>query len=150
MRSGSMGETENMVTMHDLLDAQWMFDNHVDETYLRRGPRPRPLLAIISAASAQICTACQGRSGCAHRPPSRAPAHVHVEMPDFEVPGVTQLFESCNMQQSLLPNFPLHSLARESNWGNFSRNAKHLGEMQLNGFQCISVEQPRLVACLTS
>ena len=30
-----MGETENMVTMHDLLDAQWMFDNHVDETYLR-------------------------------------------------------------------------------------------------------------------
>ena len=24
MRSGSMGETENMVTMHDLLDAQWM------------------------------------------------------------------------------------------------------------------------------
>jgi len=36
VRSGSMGETENMVTMHDLLDAQWMFDNHVDETYLRR------------------------------------------------------------------------------------------------------------------
>lgn len=36
VRSGSMGETENMVTMHDLLDAQWMYDNHVDETYLRR------------------------------------------------------------------------------------------------------------------
>ena len=35
MRSGSMGETENMVTMHDLLDAQWLFDNHVDEAYLR-------------------------------------------------------------------------------------------------------------------
>jgi H/ACA ribonucleoprotein complex subunit 4 len=36
VRSGSMGETENMVTMHDLLDAQWLFDNHVDEAYLRR------------------------------------------------------------------------------------------------------------------
>ena len=35
VRSGSMGETENMVTMHDLLDAQWLFDNHVDEAYLR-------------------------------------------------------------------------------------------------------------------
>lgn len=35
VRSGIMGEKDNMVTMHDLLDAQWMFDNHKDETYLR-------------------------------------------------------------------------------------------------------------------
>ena len=35
MRSGIMGEKDNMVTMHDLLDAQWMYDNHKDETYLR-------------------------------------------------------------------------------------------------------------------
>lgn len=27
MRSGIMGEADNMVTMHDLLDAQWLFDN---------------------------------------------------------------------------------------------------------------------------
>ena len=38
MRSGIMGEKDNMVTMHDLLDAQWMFDNHKDEAYLRRAP----------------------------------------------------------------------------------------------------------------
>ena len=25
-----------MVTMHDILDAQWLYDNHKDETYLRR------------------------------------------------------------------------------------------------------------------
>lgn len=27
VRSGIMGEKDNMVTMHDLLDAQWMLDN---------------------------------------------------------------------------------------------------------------------------
>ena len=27
VRSGIMGEKDNMVTMHDLLDAQWMYDN---------------------------------------------------------------------------------------------------------------------------
>lgn len=25
-----------MVTMHDVMDAQWLYDNHKDETYLRR------------------------------------------------------------------------------------------------------------------
>ena len=35
MRSGIMGEANNMVTMHDLLDAQWLHDNHKDEAYLR-------------------------------------------------------------------------------------------------------------------
>lgn len=36
VRSGILGEKDNMVTMHDLLDAQWVHDNHKDETYLRR------------------------------------------------------------------------------------------------------------------
>ena len=42
VRSGIMGEKDNMVTMHDLLDAQWMFDNHKDETYLRFAHRCCP------------------------------------------------------------------------------------------------------------
>lgn len=25
-----------MVTMHDVLDAQWLYDHHQDESYLRR------------------------------------------------------------------------------------------------------------------
>ncbi|KAK9813175.1 hypothetical protein WJX72_010125 [[Myrmecia] bisecta] len=36
VRSGIMGEKDNMVTMHDVLDAQWTYDNHKDESYLRR------------------------------------------------------------------------------------------------------------------
>lgn len=27
---------DNMVTMHDVLDAQWQYDNNKDESYLRR------------------------------------------------------------------------------------------------------------------
>merc|ERR1712025_1149035 len=40
VRSGIQNETEGMVTMHDILDAQWLYDNHKDETYLRRVIRP--------------------------------------------------------------------------------------------------------------
>ncbi|TPX56004.1 hypothetical protein PhCBS80983_g04860 [Powellomyces hirtus] len=40
VRSGASGEDENMVTMHDVMDAQWVYDNTKDETYLRRVVRP--------------------------------------------------------------------------------------------------------------
>ncbi|XP_057533847.1 H/ACA ribonucleoprotein complex subunit 4 [Amaranthus tricolor] len=36
VRSGILGEKDNMVTMHDVMDAQWMYDNFRDESYLRR------------------------------------------------------------------------------------------------------------------
>ncbi|NXM30514.1 DKC1 protein, partial [Oxyruncus cristatus] len=36
VRSGVLGEKDNMVTMHDVLDAQWQYDNNKDESYLRR------------------------------------------------------------------------------------------------------------------
>jgi H/ACA ribonucleoprotein complex subunit 4 len=35
-RSGCMSENDYLVTMHDVLDAQWKYDNYKDETYLRR------------------------------------------------------------------------------------------------------------------
>jgi len=38
-RSGVMTE-KDAVTMHDILDAQWMYDNHKDESYLRRVIKP--------------------------------------------------------------------------------------------------------------
>jgi len=36
VRSGAMDEQENMVTLHDVLDAQWMLDNTRDESSLRK------------------------------------------------------------------------------------------------------------------
>lgn len=44
VRSGILGERNNMVTMHDVLDAQWLFDNSKDETYLRRVIMPLEVL----------------------------------------------------------------------------------------------------------
>jgi|ERR1043165_1138776 len=35
VRSGAMDETKGMVTLHDVMDAQWMQDNNRDEAYLR-------------------------------------------------------------------------------------------------------------------
>jgi len=40
VRSGAMDEQNGMVTLHDVLDAQWMMDNNRDESYLRRVIRP--------------------------------------------------------------------------------------------------------------
>ncbi|KAL5198910.1 hypothetical protein ABZP36_002422 [Zizania latifolia] len=36
VRSGILGEQDNMVTMHDVMDARWAMDNYNDESYLRR------------------------------------------------------------------------------------------------------------------
>ncbi|KAF7561302.1 hypothetical protein G7046_g2839 [Stylonectria norvegica] len=36
VRSGAMDETKGMVTLHDVLDAQWIMDNTRDESYLRK------------------------------------------------------------------------------------------------------------------
>jgi H/ACA ribonucleoprotein complex subunit 4 len=36
VRSGAMDETKQLVTLHDVLDAQWQMDNTRDESYLRK------------------------------------------------------------------------------------------------------------------
>ncbi|GLA04045.1 centromere/microtubule-binding protein cbf5 [Aspergillus niger] len=40
VRSGAMDENSGMVTLHDVLDAQWMYDNQRDESYLRKVIKP--------------------------------------------------------------------------------------------------------------
>ncbi|CAH0403888.1 unnamed protein product [Chilo suppressalis] len=46
VRSGIQGEKEGMVTMHDILDAQWAYENHKDESYIRRVIKPLEGLLI--------------------------------------------------------------------------------------------------------
>lgn len=46
VRSGALSETDDMVTLHDLLDAQWLYDNTKDESYLRRCIRPLESLLV--------------------------------------------------------------------------------------------------------
>ncbi|RLN21418.1 hypothetical protein BBJ28_00015311, partial [Nothophytophthora sp. Chile5] len=44
VRSGVLCEADNMVTMHDVLDAQYQYDTYKDESYLRRIVRPLEML----------------------------------------------------------------------------------------------------------
>jgi len=44
-RSGIMSEKDSS-TMHDIIDAQWLYDNHKDESYLRRVVRPLESLLV--------------------------------------------------------------------------------------------------------
>lgn len=44
VRSGALGEADNLVTMHDVLDAQHVYDTTKDETYLRRVIMPLEVL----------------------------------------------------------------------------------------------------------
>ncbi|KAK3877856.1 hypothetical protein Pcinc_017481 [Petrolisthes cinctipes] len=46
VRSGIQGEQDNLVTMHDVIDAQWLYDNNKDETYLRRAIKPLEAMLV--------------------------------------------------------------------------------------------------------
>lgn len=46
VRSGHQGEEDDMATLHDVLDAQWMYEHHRDESYLRRVIKPLEGLLI--------------------------------------------------------------------------------------------------------
>ncbi|KAL2760762.1 hypothetical protein ACRALDRAFT_1059493 [Sodiomyces alcalophilus JCM 7366] len=46
VRSGAMDENHGMVTLHDVLDAQWMMDNTRDESYLRKVIVPLETLLV--------------------------------------------------------------------------------------------------------
>ncbi len=57
VRSGIMGERNNMVTMHDVLDAMWLYDNFKEETYLRRAIMPLEVGAglCVTAYVTSLC-----------------------------------------------------------------------------------------------
>lgn len=46
VRSGAMDETKDLVTLHDVLDAQWIMDNRKDEVYLRKVIQPLETLLV--------------------------------------------------------------------------------------------------------
>eukprot|EP01083_Nonionella_stella_P214496 772858_1 len=46
VRSGVLGEDNNLVTMHDVLDAQHVYDTTKDEKYLRRVVMPLEILLV--------------------------------------------------------------------------------------------------------
>jgi len=46
VRSGALSEADDMVTLHDVLDAQWLYDTTRDESYLRRVVRPLETLLV--------------------------------------------------------------------------------------------------------
>lgn len=46
MRSGAMDETKGLVTLHDVLDAQWSLDNQNDESLLRKVISPLETLLV--------------------------------------------------------------------------------------------------------
>ncbi|CAH8610775.1 unnamed protein product [Heterobilharzia americana] len=63
-RTGFMSERDNLVTMHDVLDAKWLYDNRRDETYLRRVIMPLEKLLIkhkrIMIKDTTVCAICFG------------------------------------------------------------------------------------------
>ena len=46
-RSGIQFEDDNMVTMHDLIDAQYAYDHYKDESYLNLRRVIKPLEALL-------------------------------------------------------------------------------------------------------
>uniref|UniRef100_UPI00358E07DF H/ACA ribonucleoprotein complex subunit DKC1 isoform X2 n=1 Tax=Myxine glutinosa TaxID=7769 RepID=UPI00358E07DF len=62
VRSGILSEKDNLMTMHDVLDAQWQLDNHKDENYMRRVVLPlekllcsHPRIVVKDSAVNAVC-----------------------------------------------------------------------------------------------
>lgn len=64
VRSGAMKEDETMVTMHDIKDAQWHFEQYNSEDYLRRVIMPLEVLLVgyprIVVKDTSINAVCYG------------------------------------------------------------------------------------------
>lgn len=64
VRSGAMAEDSTMVTMHDVLDAQWTYENSKDETYLRTVVQPLEALLVghkrLVVKDSSINSVCYG------------------------------------------------------------------------------------------
>ena len=53
VRSGAMSENDDIVSMHDVMDAQWLYDNTRDGTFLFtyfEYPNVKPLSRILPAS----------------------------------------------------------------------------------------------------
>lgn len=62
VRSGALSESDNLVTMHDVLDAMWLYETSRDESYLRRVVMPlerllvgMPRLVVKDSAINALC-----------------------------------------------------------------------------------------------
>ena len=64
VRSGAMDEESNMVTLHDVLDAQWLYDNTRDEAMLRKVITPLESLLVtykrIVVKDSAVCAVTYG------------------------------------------------------------------------------------------
>jgi len=64
VRSGAMGENDNLVTLHDVLDAQYVYDNTRDESYLRKIIQPLETLLVgykrIVVKDSAVNSVCYG------------------------------------------------------------------------------------------
>ncbi|XP_065719797.2 H/ACA ribonucleoprotein complex subunit 4 isoform X2 [Drosophila suzukii] len=64
VRSGIQSERDGMVTMHDVLDAMWLYENHKDESMLRRVIKPLEGLLVnhkrIIMKDSSINAVCYG------------------------------------------------------------------------------------------
>jgi H/ACA ribonucleoprotein complex subunit 4 len=46
VKSGELSEKDGLVTLHDILDAKWLYDKQQDESYLRRVIHPLEILLV--------------------------------------------------------------------------------------------------------
>ena len=64
VRSGALAENDNLVTLHDVLDAQYVYDNTRDESYLRKIIQPLETLLVgykrIVVKDSAVNSVCYG------------------------------------------------------------------------------------------
>lgn len=96
VRSGALSESDNLMTMHDVLDAQWSLDTYKDESYLRRVVMPLERLLIsykriVVKDSAGMFLPCLSASSPAHTDHRQSSFRCNKNRSPAKLPpGVTQ------------------------------------------------------------
>ncbi len=77
-----------MVTMHDVMDAMWLYDNTQDESYLRRAIMPLEMLLVkhkrIVVKDSAVNAICYGAKLVRHSSMRRKRLHLLLPLWDFE------------------------------------------------------------------
>ena len=99
VRSGILGEADNMTTMHDVMDAQWLLDNFRDDAYLRRIVMPLEKLLTsykrVVVKDSAINAVCYGAKLMIPGTPQPSSARAHSRRPQQPSPLPPPLQQRC-------------------------------------------------------
>lgn len=112
-RSGILSEKQHLVTMHDLLDAQHLYDQQKDESYLRHAIKPLARAARLRSSHQQAATRTGPPTGPPRAAGGRAVGRTHWDDTHWDDTHPQQLCDGLHCSDDVNKPLPEPSGAAE-------------------------------------